>query len=60
MTNILDPKFKWVPSGKTDVRKTIRREQRRLQKLAEEEAARDADNKAEAARKVAPIARRKP
>jgi len=60
MTNILDPKFKWVPSGKTDVRKTIRREQRRLQKLAEEEAARDAGNKAEAARKVAPIARRKP
>ena len=60
MTNILDPKFKWVPSGKTDVRKTIRREQRRLQKLAEEEARREAENQAEAARKVAPIARRKP
>jgi len=28
--NILDPKFKYVPAAKTDVRRTIRRERRRL------------------------------
>ena len=60
MTNILDPKFKYVPAAETDVRMTFRREQRRLQKLAEEEAAREAENRAEAERKVAPIARSKP
>jgi len=60
MPNILDSKFKWVSAAKTDVRKTIRREQRRLAREAERAAQHDADNQAEAARKVAPIARRKP
>jgi len=58
--NILDPKFKYVPAAKTDVRRTIRRERRRLEAEAQAQTQRDADNQAEAARKVAPIARRKP
>jgi len=57
--NILDPKFKYVPAAETDVRRTIRRERRRLKEEAEASARREADNQAEAARKVAPIARRK-
>ena len=58
--NILDPRFKYVPAVKTDVRRTIRRERRRLKAEAADRAQRDADNQAEAVRKVAPIARRKP
>lgn len=60
MTNILDPRFKYTPAAKTDIRKTIRREQRRLAKLAEEAARREAGNEAEAARIVRPLVRRKP
>jgi len=55
MSNILDPKFRWVPAANTDVRKTIRREQRRLARLAE----REAENQAEASRVVRPMQRRK-
>lgn len=42
--NILDPGFKYVPSAQTDIRKTIRREQKRLEaeKSARELAARQA------------------
>lgn len=60
MPNILDSSFRYTSAARTDVRRTIRREQRRLKRLAEEAAARDVENQAEAARKVAPIARRKP
>jgi len=56
VTNILDPTFRYTPSHKTDIRKTMRREQRRLARLAE----REAQNQAEAARVVRPMARRKP
>ena len=35
MSRLLDPKFKYVHSSKTDIRKTIKREQRRLQDAAE-------------------------
>lgn len=52
---ILDRKFKYVPASRTDIRKTFRRERRRLA----EEAQRTAANDAEAARKVAAIARGK-
>lgn len=45
--SILDPSFKYVPSHKTDVLKTIRREQARLAALAK------------AGEKVTPIRRRK-
>lgn len=30
---LLDPKFKYVPSGSTDIRKTFERERKRLKKL---------------------------
>ena len=60
MSRLLDPKFKYVPAAKTNVGKTIRREQRRLQRAAELAAQRDADNQAEAARIVRPLKRSKP
>jgi hypothetical protein len=35
MRRITDPQFKYVPAAKTDIRLTIRREQKRLAKLEE-------------------------
>ena len=46
--NILDPKWRYVPSGSTDIRKTIAR----ARKAIAEQAKRDADLKAEAEAKV--------
>ena len=57
--NIFDPNFRYVPSAQTDIRKTIRREQKRLDaiRLAAEEAQKKADE--EAQQKVAPMKRSK-
>ena len=48
--NIFDPNFRYVPSAQTDIRKTIRREQKRLDaiRLAAEEAQKKADEEAKA------------
>lgn len=54
MKSILHPDFRYTPAAKTDIRKTIRREQKRL---AEERARRDADAQ-EAAAKVRPLGRK--
>lgn len=35
MNSILDPKFKYTPASKTDIRKTFRRELKRLEGEAE-------------------------
>lgn len=51
MKSILDPTFRYIPAAKTNVRATIRREQRRLK--AEAEAA--ALNQQEATSKVRPL-----
>jgi len=39
MSNILDPKFRYINAASTDIRRTIRREQRRLRRLAEQTGA---------------------
>lgn len=54
MKSILDPAFRYVHSSKTDVRATIRREQRRLKALAEQAAL----DQHEATTKVRPLARK--
>lgn len=46
--SILDKNFRYTPAAKTDIRKTIRREQARLKALAEERAAKVAPIKREA------------
>ena len=50
--SILNKEFRWVPSAKTDVGATIRREQRRLK--AEAEA------KADIAKNVTPMRKKAP
>lgn len=55
MKSILDPSFRYTPSAGTDLKKTfarIRRERAAAEK-------REAEQRAEAVNKVAPIARRK-
>lgn len=52
MKSILDKEFRYTPAAATDLRKTFAR-------IRRERAQRDAENRAETARKVAPIARRK-
>lgn len=39
--NILNPSFKYVPAAQTDIRKTIKREQKRLEALKEAQKAAD-------------------
>lgn len=53
--NICDPRFKYVPAAQTDIRKTIKREQKRLA----DERARQIANEQEAARIVKPLIRGK-
>jgi len=57
--NILDPRFKYTPSAQTDIRKTIRREQRRILREQLRQSEIDEQNLQEAVRKVAPITGRK-
>ena len=53
MKSILDRAFRYVPSGRTDLRKTFARIRREQQQRA-------AQNQSEAQRKVAPIRKEKP
>ncbi len=53
MKSILNPEFRYVPSGSTDIRKTFARVRRELAAQAE-------IDRAEAAAKVAPIRKVKP
>lgn len=55
MKSILDRSFKYVPAAKTDVRKTIARELRRLAEVKRRQEEADA----QAARVVEPLNRRK-
>ena len=50
MSRILDPKFRYVPASKTNIRNTFRRERERLKEQAEAE-------KQSRAAKVQPIKR---
>lgn len=54
MKSILDPTFRYVPAAKTDIRATIRREQRRLKAEAEKAAL----NQQEATSKVRPLTKK--
>lgn len=55
MKSILHPDFHYVPAAKTDIRKTIKREQKRL---AAEKAQNQA-NAQEVAAKVTPLAKKR-
>lgn len=56
--SLLDPKWKYTPSVKTDIRKTIARELRRLAAEKAEQERRQAEADAEAARVVEPMRKR--
>ena len=51
---LLDPKFRYVPSHSTDVRKTIRREQDRLKAVRDQQAKNEREADAKIAARIQP------